>query len=122
MICFKVDDVNEMNAQLNNFLHFLKVNGADDDAVFDSRLVCCELITNVLRHCGCGAIFKGELNGGVIKITVRAEEPVGEIRVPDLPSVLAEGGRGLYIVNAVSKGNVFISNGTVTVKLSVKQR
>ena len=120
MITFTIDDIKNINAELNKFLEFLRVCGADDDALFDSRLVSCELITNVLRHCGGRAIFKGSLSGGIIEITVGAENPKGTIRIPDLPSVLAEGGRGLYIVNAVSKGNVCISDGIVTVKLAVK--
>lgn len=119
MITFEIDDINEMNARLKKFLEFLQACGADDDAVFDSRLVSCELITNALRHGGGRATFKGSLNGGIIEITVGATN-TGMIHVPDLPSVLAESGRGLYIVNAVSKGNVRISEGVVTVKLAVK--
>ena len=120
MITFEIDDIRDMNVELKRFLEFLQSCGADDDALFDSRLVSCELITNVLRHCGGRAVFKGGLSGGVIEITVSAQNPTGEIRVPDLPSVLAESGRGLYIVNAVSHGNVRICDGIVTVKLTVK--
>ncbi|MDE6690626.1 MAG: ATP-binding protein, partial [Clostridia bacterium] len=106
-----------MNTELAEFLRYLQGLGVDEDAVFDSRLVSCELITNVLRHCGGAACFSGAFDNGEIVITVRATKPAGEICVPDLPSALAEGGRGLYIVNAVSGGNVYISGGNVTVKL-----
>lgn len=117
MITFEVDDIREMNTELAHFLRYLQGLGIDEDAVFDSRLISCELITNVLRHCGGSACFSGVFDNGEIVITVCAEKPAGEICVPDLPSALAEGGRGLYIVNAVSGGNVFISGGSVTVKL-----
>lgn len=117
MITFEVDDLKKMNTELARFLSYLQGLGVDDDALFDSRLVSCELITNVLRHCGCSACFSGVLDGGEITITVCATDPSGEITVPDLPAVLAEGGRGLYIVNALSGGNVFIAGGNVTVKL-----
>ena len=120
MITFEIDNINDMNAELEKFLGFLQARGADDDALFDSRLVACELITNALRHGGGRATFTGSLNGGLIEITVGAVNATGMIRVPDLPSVLAESGRGLYIVNAVSKGNVCISDGIVTVKLAFK--
>lgn len=119
MITFEVDDLKNMNAELARFLEYLEVLGADEDAVFDSRLVSCELITNVLRHCGCSACFSGALESGEITITVCASRPSGEITVPDLPAVLAEGGRGLYIVNALSGGNVRITGGNVTVKLKL---
>ena len=120
MITFEVDDLRNMNAELAQFLRYLKGLGVDEDAVFDSRLVSCELITNVLRHCGGSACFSGVFDDGEITITVCATKPAGEICVPDLPSALAEGGRGLYIVNAVSGGNVSISGGNVTVKLITK--
>ncbi|MCM1546480.1 MAG: ATP-binding protein [Clostridiales bacterium] len=120
MITFEVDDIRDMNAELAQFLRYLKSFGVDEDAVFDSRLISCELITNVLRHCGGSACFSGVFDNGEIVISVRAENPSGKICVPDLPSALAEGGRGLYIVNAISGGNVIISGGDVTVKLIVK--
>ncbi len=121
MITFEVDDLREMNTELAEFLRYLQSFGVDEDALFDSRLISCELITNVLRHCGGSACFSGAFNNGEIVITVRATKPAGEICVPDLPSALAEGGRGLYIVNAISGGNVEIVGGNVTVKLINKK-
>ncbi len=121
MITFEVDDLKNMNVELARFLHYLTALGVDDDAVFDSRLVSCELITNVLRHCGCPAYFSGVLDSGEIVISVRATRPSGKICVPDLPTVLAEGGRGLYIVNSLSGGNVNIAGGNVTVKLILEK-
>lgn len=123
MITFEIDDISEMNAELWQFIKYLERGGVNADAVFDSRLVSCELITNVLRHCGCSALFSGMLSDGEITITVRASSPSGEvITVPDLPEVLAESGRGLYIVNALSGGNVKITGGNVTVKISVEKK
>ena len=89
--------------------------------MFDCRLVSCELITNVLRHCGGTACFSGEMSGGEIIITVGAASPSGEICVPDLPEAIAESGRGLYIVKAVSGGNIRIAGGDVTVKIIPKK-
>lgn len=121
MITFEIDDISEMNAELFRFIKYLEGSGVDADAVFDSRLVSCELITNVLRHCGCSALFSGILSDGEITITVCASSPAGEISVPKLPEVLAESGRGLYIVNALSGGNVMIKGGNVTVKISANK-
>ncbi|MDE7086931.1 MAG: hypothetical protein K2O67_01940, partial [Clostridia bacterium] len=100
MINFEIDDIKDMNEELFRFLRYLEGLGVNADAVYDSRLVSCELLTNVLRHCGGTACFSGEFAGGEVKITVSATKPNGEIVVPGLPSVLAESGRGLYIVNA----------------------
>lgn len=115
MIEFEVDGIEEMNGELNRFVKYLQTQRVDDDAVFYSRLVSCELITNVLRHCSGNASFSAEISEGGVKITVCASSPSGVIAVPALPDVLAESGRGLYIVNEVSGGNVFIEGGNVTV-------
>ncbi|MDE6373151.1 MAG: ATP-binding protein [Clostridia bacterium] len=117
MITFEVDDYKNMNSALRRFLDYLGECGVDEDYVYDSRLVSCELITNVLRHCGGSACFSGTFSGGMITITVRASTPNGEITIPDLPGVLSESGRGLYIINAISGGNVHIVGGDVTVTL-----
>lgn len=115
MIEFVVCGIDEMNGELNKFVSFLQSAEVDDDAVFYSRLVSCELITNVLRHCSGEAQFSAELTDSGVKITVCASAPSGKIAIPTLPDVLAESGRGLYIVNAVSGGNVTICGGDVTV-------
>ena len=121
MITFEVDDFSNMNLQLKRFISYLEENGVDGDKVFDSRLVSCELITNVLRHCCCKANFSGVIDGGEIIITVCAAKPAGSFVVPELPEVLAEGGRGLYIVKALSGGNIEVCGGSVTVKLTLSQ-
>lgn len=115
MIEFVVCGIDEMNGELNRFVKYLQSANVDDDAVFYSRLVSCELITNVLRHCSSSAELTAELTDSGVKITVCASAPSGIIAIPALPDVLAESGRGLYIVNAVSDGNVFINGGNVTV-------
>ncbi len=115
MIKFEVDGIEDMNGGLKRFVEYLQTAEVDDDAVFYSRLVSCELITNVLRHCKGSALFSGEISDAGVTVTVCASSPNGRIAVPALPDVLAESGRGLYIVNAVSDGNVFISGGDVTV-------
>ncbi len=120
MISFKVEDIRDMNVRLKRFLDYLESCDVDDDAVFDSRVVSCELITNVLRHCGGEACFSGTVSGGEIVINVCSSRPSGEITVPGLPGVLSERGRGLYIVNALSGGNVKIIGGSVTVTLKCK--
>lgn len=121
MITFEIDDIKDINGELRQFLHYLEAHGVDDDGVYDSRLISCELITNVLRHCGGTALFSGEFDCGEITIKVSATEPKGTISIPDLPSVFAESGRGLYIVNAISGGRVSILGGCVTVKLLTRR-
>ena len=106
MITFKVDNLNSMNAKVSVFADFLKTQDLADEDVFLSRLVSCELISNVIRHGGEAAEFKGELLVDKISISVTAESQSGINLTPARPSVLSEGGRGLYIINEVSMNGI----------------
>lgn len=117
MITFEVDNLINMNAALQNFLDFLKSENVCDDVVFDSRLVSCELITNVIRHCGETAQFRGGICGDEIVIAVSSENSGGVKVRPVLPDVFAEGGRGLYIINTISGGNIRVVGNEIQVNL-----
>lgn len=106
MITFKVDNLKKMNIELGAFVDFLKAQNISDEDVFLSRLVSCELISNVIRHGGDIAEFKGELMVDKISITVTAQSQSDINLTPSKPSVFAEGGRGLYIINAVSMNGI----------------
>ncbi len=121
MITFKIDDLKNMNAALKAFCDELKVSNVADDTVFDSRLVSCELISNVLRHGGIEAVFTGEVCGGCVRITVSSEQ-FGKIN-PESPlpeDVFAESGRGLYIVRTLCHGDITVNGGEIKVTLKNK--
>lgn len=109
MISFKVDNLKNMNAELTSFAEFLRLSGADDDDIFASRLVSCELLTNVIRHGGDAAFFTGSLTREDIVITISADSLDGLDLNGAMPDVFAESGRGLYIVkcftNRIERGS-----------------
>ena len=121
MISFKVEDLSDMNASLKEFVDLLESENVDADCVFDSHLIACELISNVLKHCKEAAHFCGYLTGEEVVISVHGESSVGVIPAPTLPEALAESGRGLYIINAVSGGNVTVQGNEVKVIIKRKQ-
>ncbi len=106
MITFKVDNLKLMHDSLNAFTDFLRLSGADDDDIFASKLVSCELITNVIRHGGDEAEFTGNLSADKIFITVAAESLKCVDVSGNAPDVFAESGRGLYIVKCFSDGEI----------------
>ena len=119
MISFKVDNLKNMNSELKAFADFLRLSGADDDDIFASKLVSCELITNVIRHGGDEAEFTGTLTGDAIIITVCADSLNGlDMRRP-APDVFAESGRGLYIVRSIC-GKIEQNAGEVKVEIRRK--
>lgn len=117
MISFKVENLTDMNDSLKEFIEYLESLDIDDDALFDSRLVCCELISNVIKHCHETAYFKGTVVGDEIIIGVSSDTSFNGDVTPKLPDVLSECGRGLYIVNAISGGNVRFEGNKIIVKL-----
>lgn len=106
MITFKVDNLKNMNTELKAFSDFLRLSGACEDDVFASRLVSCELLTNVIRHGGDIAFFTGALTGEGITITVAAESLKGAPLTGKMPDPFSESGRGLYIVNSFVTGGI----------------
>jgi len=101
MISFKIDDLKNMHAELKTFADFLRGGGASDDDIFLSKLVSCELITNVIRHGGDEAQFTAIMSGGDIVITVAADSLKNLELKAGLPDVFSESGRGLYIVKSI---------------------
>lgn len=97
-VAFKVDNLNKMSSALAEFADFLREQQFRDDDVFASRLVSCELITNVIRHSGEEAEFVAELFSDRIVITVIAKGLDGVNIRTEVPDVFAESGRGLYII------------------------
>lgn len=120
MITFKVDNLINMNSALQSFLDFLKSEHVAEDDVFDSRLVSCELITNVIRHCGEIAFFRGDIDGDRIVIAVSSKSSKGIPVTPVLPDVFAESGRGLYIVNAICGGDIHVVGNEICVNIKMK--
>lgn len=103
---FKVENLKNMTEQLKSFAEFLKAQDIAEEDVFLSRLVSSELISNVIRHGGESAYFCGELLEDKISISVTAPSQEGVKLTATCPSVLAESGRGLYIINEVSLGGI----------------
>lgn len=101
MYTFKVDNLSKMNEQLRAFSEFLRSKDISEEDAFFCRLVSCELISNVIIHGGEAADFTGRLADGGVYITVLADSlNLVELDVRR-PEVLAESGRGMYIVNSI---------------------
>lgn len=117
MITFRVDNLINMNSALKDFLDFLREEKVSEDTLFNSRLVSCELITNVVRHTGGTAIFTGLINGGVVEIRVRSDNAKAVDVNPSLPDVFAEHGRGLYIIKSICLGEIEQKDGEIKVNI-----
>ncbi len=120
MMTFKVDNLKDMHSSLQNFVDYLRACGVDEDDVFYGRLVGCELVANVIRHCGVMARFCGGVEGDDIVITVSSDSAKSFKLCPDLPDAMSESGRGLYIVNVVCGGDIAFDGDGITAKIKLR--
>lgn len=118
MINFKVDNLKSMSTKIAAFADFLRLAGANDDDIFASKLISCELITNVIRHGGDEAEFTGEMCADRITVTVTAESLKGVDLCRPVPDVFAESGRGLYIIRCFSTDIECSDKGGIKVVIS----
>ncbi|MCD8201515.1 MAG: ATP-binding protein [Clostridia bacterium] len=118
MISRKISDISQIDEILGEFSSHLTDCNLSDDAVFRSRLVACELLSNVFRHGGDEASFDGELRGDAVRIAVTGGSPalISDIYLPD---VYEEKGRGLYIVQRFCGGNIAVTENTVSVLIKI---
>lgn len=119
MISFKVENLNSMNASLREFAEFLRERKIAEEDIFASRLVSSELISNCIIHSGETAVFKGEILDGKISITVLSSGAECVNLHPVLPDVLAESGRGMYIVKSVCLGEIEREQGGLRVYIKL---
>jgi anti-sigma regulatory factor (Ser/Thr protein kinase) len=76
----------------------LRAHGAGDEDVYAAEIVFGELVGNVLRHAQGDVEILVDWSGPLPVLHVRDQGP-GFSHIPRLPQdILAEGGRGLYIV------------------------
>lgn len=103
MIKLNIETLSALDEALERITEYLNVFDIDGEVVFDSKLVSCELITNVLKHSRAVAKLKVEVGDNTVKIQV--ENPTNF--VPDFsshcPDATCESGRGLFLVNSLSE-------------------
>lgn len=121
MYTFRVDDLSKMNEKLRAFAEFLRSKDISEEDAFFCRLVSCELISNVIIHGGEAADFKGRLADGGVYITVLADS-LDRVKLDaHRPEVLAENGRGMYIVKSICSGEIERLNGGLRVFYKIKK-
>lgn len=116
---FEIKNYTNMQQAMQELCDFLFRNGVSSDRVFDSKLVAYELLGNVLRHAGCEAKFSGEIVDGFIELKIISDSDFCIPEKKPCPEVLAEHGRGLFLVSTVCEGQIFQEDGVVRVRIKL---
>ncbi len=115
-----VKNYDSMQVALEALCSFLRVQGVSSDCIFDSKLVACELLGNVLRHSNGAARLQGEIKDGFLELKILTDDvfPITECNV--CADVLSEHGRGLFLVREVCEQRVFNEEDGVRVCIKIE--
>lgn len=118
----EVKNYETLREALKRLCDFLAESDVPEDSVFDSKLVASELVSNILRHSDGVASLEGEIRGEFIELKIHSSArfcPPEQSRCSD---VLAESGRGLFIVDSVCAERSFTEDGSIRVLIKISGR
>jgi anti-sigma regulatory factor (Ser/Thr protein kinase) len=101
MFLSKIDSIDNLREVLNNMVNFIETCTVNEDRIFNSRLIACELITNVLVHSKCAAKLQVSYYTDKIEIIVESEDYFNAEEKNEIPDATSYSGRGLFLVNTL---------------------
>lgn len=121
MIVFKVKDPAALQVGLEELTKFLFDKGVSNERVFDSKLVACELLGNVLRHTESETGLRGEIKDGHIELKIFSSTPFETPQRIVCSDIFSEHGRGLFLVNELCEGQIFCEADGIRVKIKIEK-
>ncbi len=103
----QVDDFRTLKEALEKMCAALKRDAVPDNAVFDCKVVACELLSNALRYGGGAAMFGAEKRENEVVIRVRSANAFRPPEHTVCSAAEEEGGRGLYLVDALTVSRTY---------------
>ncbi len=113
---FEIDDYNALRAALQQMSRAFEKE-LSEETIFNSKLVATELLSNVLQHGGGRAKFRVERMGGEIRICVQCENAYRPPAKSVCADLLAERGRGLFLVDAYCERRTYSEEDGIVVFL-----
>lgn len=90
-----------LKGALDQIRRFLEAEGATEDAQFRSKFVLTELVGNIFKHSRAIAEVESRIEDGFVELIVRSSDGYLPPKQSVCSGVYEEGGRGLYLVDAV---------------------
>ena len=120
MVVFRVVNPSEIQNQLEKLAEYLLSVGISGDQIFESKLVACELLANVLCHAKEETGLQGEVKDGFIEMKILSKTPFELPQKITCSDIFCERGRGLFLVKELCEGQVFSEIGGIKVRIRVK--
>ena len=118
----EVKNYEALKEAMKQLCDFLAESDVPEDSVFDSKLVVSELVSNVLQHSDGVASLDGEIHGEFIELKVHSSVRFCPPEDSFCSDVLAESGRGLFIVDSVCTERSFTEDGSIKVLIKITGR
>ncbi len=114
---FIIENFQTMHAALKEMCADFMRESVSEEAVFNSKLVASELLSNVLQHGGARAFFRVILTQDRIILFVRGENDFCPPKESVCASVDDACGRGLYLVDALCMQRDYSKENGIRVEL-----
>ena len=110
-----------LQTALEELCTYLSEQNIGQDNVFDSKLVACELLGNVLKYTNGKAGLRCEIKDGCIELKTVSETFFALPENIECSGLFAEHGRGLFLVKTICEGKVFAEKDGILAKITIKK-
>ena len=118
---FHVKDYATLQTALDGLCEGLTEWQMQQDRIFDCKLVACELLGNALKHGDGKADLQAELQGGYIVLKVLSKMVFQLPKQIECSGLLAENGRGLFLVNTLCEGEMYTEENAIVAKIRIEK-
>lgn len=118
---FKVKNYATLQEALEGLCDFLVSQNVGQESIFDSKLVACELLGNVLKYAKGEAGLRGEIKEDFIELKVLSESFFALPDKIECSGLFAESGRGLFLVNTLCEEQVFAEKDGILARIRIKK-
>ncbi len=117
---FKVKDYAALQEALSALCAFLESLNIPQEKVFDAKLVACELMGNALKYAGGETGVEAETRDGLIELKIYSKQFFAIPKTFACAELLAEHGRGLFLVNELCKGKITAEEDGIRVYMEIE--
>ena len=110
-----------LQAAMEQLSRFLIEQSLSQENIFDCKLVACELLGNVLKHGDGDGELLVDLQDEFVVIKVVSGNTFVLPEQITCSDLLAEGGRGLFLVNSLCEGNIQSGQDGIVVKIRIRK-
>jgi anti-sigma regulatory factor (Ser/Thr protein kinase) len=117
---YEVKNYDTLQAALRSLCDFLQSENVPQNSVFDCKLVACELLGNVICHAKGTARIVSEIKNGFVEMKIISDSVFFPKEKTACAEVTAEHGRGLFLVETVTNGDISIEQDGLKIRIRIE--